>query len=362
MMATALYVLASRGLRVAGGLCMAVLPWLQGCGGSDPATGRLDAAVAHCEVREGSDRCTIQLSWTTRGARALQLQAPDGTPAVQVAAEGTATVGVTISGGQATLIDDGVMLASISLSATCAARSEPGAAGVCRPAVRHYTEKVYTLFYGYPFVVGADRARMVDNRSGLPLAEYAANCRLAVAPAASGRIPVACTEALDGTGPWHRLYIDPLDDSLQADPDSSPVPPAELPPVVFGRPAIPAALSAFVAHGTYYDKGSQLLQGPYVTFGSLAGDPGRPFCSDYYPTCYTMTVPYDFYDFIGESGRAYYLRSSLEGGLYLVTKEAPGPGPGTVPTRLPKDGYQGIGCRTCTSPSPGPLLAYTHPG
>lgn len=323
----------------------------------DPASGTLTATVAACEVAEGSDHCMVQVTWTSMGARALQLRAPNG-PALTVATNGMADLAAPVGGGTALLSNDGVVLASLALSADCASRSAPDAAGVCRPVLLTYADRVYALYAGYPFAVGSARAVPVTNRSRLVLGEQSADCHLGDTPAESGRIAVICATSSGGVGPWHRLYLDPTEDALFDDPDGSPVdPPA---PGPFVRPPVPASLAAFVANGTFFDKGSGLLTGPYVTFGPNAGSAGQGFCPGL-PACITTVVPADYFDFLAESRLTYYFRNSREGGLYAVPKDNPAPQPGTEPVYIIKEGYQGFPCRTCPMLSPSMIRAYSHP-
>ena len=336
-----------------------VMLLLSGCPAQEePASGSLTATVVACEVAEGASRCTLQVAWTSAGTGALQLRGPGDGPVIPALASGVADLATPVGGGTVLLIDDGVVLASLALSARCTDRAAPDAAGVCRPIPLTYGDKVYALYAGYPFAVGPVRAVPVTNRSRLVLAEQAADCHLAEAPAASGRIPVSCAVTSGGAGPWHRLYLDPTEDALFDDPDGSPVqPPASGP---FGLPPIPSSLAAFVANGTYFDKGSGLLVGPYVTFGPRAGDPGHGFCSGS-PACFMTVVPADYFDFLAESRANYYFRSSREGGLYAVPKDRAVPLAGTVPGLITKEGYQGFACRTCPSLSPSVMRVYSHP-
>ena len=147
---------------------------LSGCYDREAASGTLTATVAACEIAEATDRCTLQVAWTSTGADTLQLHAPGDRPPSAVAASGVADLPVPPGGGEALLIGDGVVLASLSLSARCAARSAADATGVCRPIPLRYSDKVYALYAGYPFAVGAERASPVVNRSRLALAEQAA--------------------------------------------------------------------------------------------------------------------------------------------------------------------------------------------
>lgn len=332
---------------------------LSGCYDREAASGTLTATVAACEIAEATDRCTLQVAWTSTGADTLQLHAPGDRPPSAVAASGVVDLPVPPGGGAALLIGDGVVLASLSLSARCADRSAADAAGVCRPIPLRYADKVYALYAGYPFAVGAERASPVVNRSRLALAEQAADCHLGDASASSGRIAVSCATDPAGTGPWHRLYLDPTEEALFDDPDGSPADPPTPGPA--GRPPVPAALAAFVAHGTYFDKGSGLLTGPYVTFGPGAGSAGQGFCPGL-PGCFTTVVPADYYDFLAESRVSYYFRNSREGGLFAVPKVGPAPPPGTEPALIVKEGYQGFPCRTCPRLSPSVMRAYHRPG
>ena len=84
-----------------------------------------------------------------------------------------ADLATPVGGGMVLLIDDGVVLASLALSARCTDRAVPDAAGVCRPIPLTYGDKVYALYAGYPFAVGPVRAVPVTNRSRLALAEQA---------------------------------------------------------------------------------------------------------------------------------------------------------------------------------------------
>lgn len=342
-------------LRTAG-LVAAV--WLMAaCSGSEPATGTLSADPAACEVAETADRCTVQVSWTSEGANKLQLRAPGGGPDSAVAASGTAAVAVPVGGGPVSLLDGDAVLASLTLSARCAERSTADAAGMCRPVPLQYRDKVYAILAGYPFVVGRERASPVDNRSRLSLAEPMSDCVLGDPQAGSGRIAVVCATDRTGTGPWHRLYLDPTQEALFDDPDRSPV----AQPVAGPVSPVPAALAAFVTDGVYFDKGSGLMFGPYVTFGPDAGQSGPGLCPGL-PGCVTRVVPLDYYDFLAESRTDYYFSNSREGGLYVVPKE-PAPRLGITPAYIAKDGFQPLACRTCPAAlTPAMIRAYSHPG
>ncbi len=329
-----------------------VLLMLSGCGGSDdPASGTLIAGAASCEIAEGADHCTVQVTWASQNATSLHLQPPSGGQPSAVAAGGVLEVAVPAGGGSALLIDDGLTLASIALSAQCTVRSAADSAGVCQPTPLYYSNKVYASYglFSIPFAVGSKRATLVNNRTGLALDELSADCRLSELPAPSGRIGVVCATDRSGSGPWYRLYIDPIEDALYVDPDKSPVNPPEVLPFV--RPPIPQELAAYVANGAYYGKGG-VMTGPYVTFGSGAGqDAGiTP----------TSIIPLDYYFYIGDTRLAFYFASAREGGLLTVPKNATGIYFGTEPSYISKEGWPGIPCRTCTTPSPTVIRSYTH--
>lgn len=337
---------------------MAAAWLLAACNGSEPATGTLAADLTECVVVETADRCTVQVSWTSEGASSLQLRTPVGGLGSTVAASGAAALTVPVGGGAVSLLDGDGVLATLTLSARCAERSTVDAAGVCQPVRLQYGEKVYAIFAGYPFAVGREQARPVDNRSRLSLAETTSDCRLGELQAVSGRITVVCASERIGAGPWYRLYLDPTQDALFDDPDRTPVDP----PLAgsSSRLPVPAALAAFTSTGVYFDKASGLMTGPYVTFGPDAGQSGPGLCPGL-PGCVTRLVPLDYYDFLAESGIDYYFSSSREGGLFVVPKE-PAPRLGIIPASIAKDGYQAFACRTCPGAlAPAMIRAYSHP-
>lgn len=297
---------------------------LAGCGGADPAEGRLSAFSTPCTVAENRDTCSMAVTWTSQRAVELSLQAlPEAARAVGPA--GTAQVEVRLRGTTVVLADGGQVLATVSLAAACASDTEQDERGYCVAKTLRYTDKVYAEYFspnGYPRVVTADSATKVANATRYPADRFSIDkCRLKPAPDPSGRIGVSCavTAMVDGPGPTsilRKFYIDPVADELRDGEDGEPAAEA------YGggtSPAIPADLAPYYRQTTFLDLRFEYVSGKFVVLDNTVGSS---------------------YIYLTSVANGHFLADALRGSLYFVAK-------GSVLARPLSDDLERVICRTC---------------
>ena len=196
------------------------LTGLAGCGGTDPASGRLQAAAASCVVGDGASHCRIGLTWSTTNATGPVLAANGRV--IFAGPDGNTDVPIDLGTTTLTLEDQGIVLARADVRAECAVDTEGDPQGVCRPTVLRYTEKVYALFEdGYPRSLTRTTASRLVNATPYP---RLGNCRFKPRAEANGRIEIYCNEP-DGSGfpPVFKAYINPLTETIHAGDGLAPV-------------------------------------------------------------------------------------------------------------------------------------------